>query len=294
MRAAEPRSVPADAPPRFPAAPEPFADFFVERFGVEPEIMREPAGGRVRLAVYPRGRVATVATLGLAQEALEDGSRIELVCTVLTEHVAAAELGVRIAVRRILGEFGRARAALAPGDAWINTQPYVAGTSIQGIVAIDGAWDGRDTTVRDASGRRAGAFQEILLLTATEAKRVAHDGLGPLRRAALEHPGRLYDMLREDLVPPPVMVPDVPCIVTAALHECEVGWMQRDASGAWLASTGSESPEYLADAANFEQWRLANVVAGTPELRDFALTARPGEYLMREGGGWVRGRFDGA
>lgn len=270
----------------------PFGTFFRKRFGGPPEFMREPVTEHARIAVFPRGRVATVATLGLASEQLAGGTRVELACTVLAEHAAAAELGVRLAARRLLGEAGGEPAPLPPGEAWLALAPFVTGTSIQGIVAIDGSWDGRDTAVRDERGELAGLFQEILLLTTAEAERVARDGLRPLRQAAMAQPGRLYDMLREDLLAPPAAVPDAPCIVTAALREEPVGWMQRDASGAWLASAGTEPPGYLAEPGNFEQRRLPDVVGGAPELRDFALTAQPGEYLAREAGRWTRGRFE--
>lgn len=270
-----------------------FARHFSRLFACEPHFLGEPIDGQIGVARYVHNGIASVATLGLERVAMPGGARVELLCEVVEGQKAAAEVAVRIAVQRVLGAPGAGEARpMAPGDVWINDVPFLAGTRIQGLVAVDAQWSRRDQTVRDGDGAPIGWFNEVVMLTKNEAKRVAMDGIVPLLDAAAASPTARFDVLRDDMVEPPTPVPRVPCIVTRAVLEEGVRWLQCDADGQFLAIALSESPEYLAASDNYERVSLAEAVVGVPDLRGFAVRAKPGEYAMLDGETWLFGQLD--
>lgn len=266
-----------------------FARHFGRLFGCEPEFLGDPIDGRIGIVRYLHNGIASVVSLGLERVDLPDGARIELLCEVVDAHKAAAEVAVRIGVQRVLGLLGDEPGHMAPGDVWINTVPFLAGTRIQGIVAVDAQWSGRDQTVRDAEGVAIGWVNEIVMLTKNEAKRVATDGIVPLLEAAAAAPTARFDVLRDDMVEPPTAVPNLPCVVSHAALDQGVRWLQRDDEGTFLAIALTESSDELADAASFSTRSLAEVVVGSPDLRGFAVRASPGEYAMHDGAAWSFG-----
>lgn len=269
---------------------ESFARHFGRLFATEPQLLGDPIDGTVGVVRYTHNGIASVVTLGLERVA-PGGARVELLCEVGEEQRAAAEVAVRIAVQRVLGQLDIEPGPLRPGDVWINSVPFLAGTRIQGLMAVDAQWSGRDQTVHDGAGNPIGWVNEIVMLTRNEAKRVATDGLVPLLEAAAKAPTARFDVLRDDMVEPPVPVPPVPCVVTNVALEHGVRWMQRDAEGRFLAINLGESADYLAEAENFDTRPLAEIVTGVPDLRGFAVRAHPGEYAMLDGETWTFGEL---
>lgn len=266
-----------------------FARHLGRLFECDPEFLGEPIDGRIGVVRYRHNGIASVASLGLERVDLPGAARIELLCEVVEPQKAAAEIAVRIAVQRVLGLLGDEPGPMRPGDVWINSVPFLAGTRIQGLVAVDAQWSGRDQTVRGDDGEPVGWINEIVMLTKNEAKRVATDGIVPLLEAATASPTLRFDVLRDDMVEPPTTMPRVPCVVSHAALELGVRWLQRDDEGTFLAIALTESPEDLADAASFSTRTLAEVVVGSPDLRGFAVRARPGEYAMHDGAAWSFG-----
>lgn len=273
---------------------ERYAEHFARLFRAEPVVLGAPYDGTIGVLSYVHGGVASVVSLGLSDRELPGGARVELLCEVLEDHAPAAEVAIRIAIRRVLGELGARPGPLGSGDVWINAVPIISGTNMQGMIALDPSWHVRDDVVRDEAGDEYGIVQEIVMLTTTEARRIAHDGFEAFRTASAATPAARLDVLRGDLVGPPATLPDVACIVTRHLHEAPVGWLQRDLGGQFLATSLTESEADLADPATFETWPLRAVVGGTPELRAFAIRAQPGDYARREPEGWRYGRLAGA
>ena len=268
-----------------------FARHFARLFATEPEFVGEPIEGTIAVARYVHNGIASLVTLGLERVPLPDDARIELLCEVVEDQASAAEVAVRIAAQRVLGLLGDPAGPMEPGDVWINSVPFLADTRIQGLVAVDAQWSGRDQTVYDEQGRAVGWINEIVMLTTTEAKRLALDGVVPLLEAASSNPTVRFDVLRDDMVEAPAPLPDRPCAITRAAVEHGVRWLQCDADGRYLAIHLGESPEYLADPANFESAPLSHVVAGVPDLRGFAMRAEPGEYAMLDGETWTFGEL---
>lgn len=273
-----------------------FARTFARLFSAEPEFLGEAVPVRtedgdteIAIARYDHNGIASVTTLGLERVRLPGDARIELLCEVVEPHAAAAEVAVRIALERVLGRLRGEAGPIMPGEVWLNAMPFLSGTRIQGLVAVDASWSGRDQTVRDDDGNEVGMVNEVVMLTKEEAKRVAHDGLVPLLEASNARPAARLDVLRDDLVDPPEPLPRVACWITRAAVEHGVRWLQRDAEGGFLAIHLTETAEELADPATYESAPLASVVAGVPDLRGFAVRAEPGTYAMLEGDAWVFG-----
>ena len=269
-----------------------FATHFAGLFHVDPVFMGDPVDGTVGVARYDHNGIASVVSLGIDRMRPPGGERVEVLCEVVDAQAQAAEVAVRLTIARILGRLGGEAGVLDPGDLWINATPYLAGTQIQGIAVVDESWSGRPQEVLGPEGEVAGRIIEIVMLTRTEAKRVAHDGFVPLLEAAESSPAMRFDVLRSDLVDPPAPLPDVVCVITAASVEHGVRWMQRDVDGRFLAISLTESPEYLDDPEHFEQAPMAQVVAGIPDLRGFVQRATPGDYAMLDDDGWTFGRLE--
>lgn len=271
-----------------------FARHFARLFSSEPALLgdtvaADDAGVEIAIVRYVHNGIASVATLGLERVRLPGDARVELLCEVVEPHAAAAEVAVRIALERVLGRLRGEVGPIMPGEVWLNQVPFLTGTRIQGLVAVDASWSGRDQTVRDEDGREIGMVNEVVMLTKNEAKRVAIDGLVPLLEASNAHPAARFDVLRDDLVDPPEPLPAVHCWISRAAVEHGVRWLQCDADGGFLAINLSETADELADADLYELAPLNAVVAGVPDLRGFAARAGPGRYAMLEGDAWVFG-----
>lgn len=264
-----------------PGRPE-FIDAVFDTFGEERVELETLGGGAVRLIGFERGDAMSVVTVGLHRVPLSKGEAVELVCDAPKDAVGAALVTLGIAVERLV----HSRRAPESRRPWINEVPYLEGTKISAMVV-----DERDVaTVRDAAGALLGRLRRVVLLTNVEARFVAEHGLDALPGG----PDALRDVERDDLVgTKELQVPDVPCLVSSLLDDRPARWIEVDLEGRFVALSLDEDEEFLDEIDNFAIWSVRTLIEKNPSLREFVLTAVPGDCARLTDDGWLSGRQAG-
>ena len=241
-------------------------------------------GGAVRIVGFERDGYMTAATVGLHRVPLDAGEPAELTCDAPAGTPGAAVVTLGIAAERVV----QTRRSLEPGKVWINEVPYLQGSTISAMLVPDD--DPHRTAVRDASGAVLGHVRRVVMLTNVEARYVAEHGLAALPGddEALRNPHRA-DLVGIDRL----QVQPVPCIVSKLLREQPARWVEVDHEGRFAALAMTETPEYLESPDNVEVWSLRTLVEKNPGLREFAVTAVPGDCARLTEDGWVAARQDG-
>ncbi|WP_040159175.1 suppressor of fused domain protein [Nigerium massiliense] len=263
-----------------------YVDRLFAEFGAQAVELESIGGGAVRLLGFEHEGYLTVATLGLHRVPLDEGEPAELTCDADLDTVGAAVVTLRVAAEHVVVS----RRALVPGRVLVNEVPYLEGSTISGLVALD---EGEASAVRSADGQVAGRLHRVVMLTNVEARYVAAYGLDALPEradaAALRNPER-PDLVSVDDLP----IPDVPVIVSRMLDDQPARWVEVDYAGRYVALTMAESDAFLDDPANLDVWPLARLVERNPGLREFAVSAVPGDCIRySDDDGWVAARQDG-
>lgn len=263
-----------------------FVDRVFAEFGDQVAELDALGGGAVRILGFQRDGYVTAVTLGLHRVPLDDGEPAELRCDAATETVGAATVTLGIAAERLV----QTRRALEPGKVWINEVPYLKGSNISAMVVADD--DAGRTAVRDEAGAVLGHLRRVVMLTNLEARFVAQHGVDALPGADAE---TLRNPERPDLVSADDLeVPAMPCIVSKLVRDRPARWVEVDREGRFAALTMTETEQFMEDADNFEVWALPRLVEANPGLREFAVTAVPGDCArLTDEDGWVAARQEG-
>lgn len=193
--------------------------------------------------------LVTVCTIGAPQE---------LCCTVFEPDLEAAAALLRVALRR----------QWTPGRVWINGQPLLTGTNIQGLVASPGDW------------------MKIYPLTEVEAEFVAEQSLAAITIAEGRDPLALLDLFRSNTFPQ-LNLPTGRVIITSKLaRTAPLRSVSVTSYGRYLALTQEEPAGYLDDPDNVELLPVAEVLPRIHGAGLLFVDSRPGESLRYTHQGW--------
>lgn len=200
-----------------------------------------------------------------------DGAQLVTVCTVgeprnlcLTTREADLPAGVALLRAALTREW-------TPGRVWLNDQPLLLGTHIQGLVALAGDW------------------LELIPLTEEEAELVAVETISAITIARGRQPLVFTDLFRSNAFPE-VTDADLAAITVFASKDAEVRPLRKIRALAlhrFAAFTNEESAQFLADPDKFERKTALELIPRLHGSRLFFAGEKPGKELTYGRDGWV-------
>lgn len=189
------------------------------------------------------------------------GAEQELSCTVQEQDLGAGAALLRVAALR----------EWTPGRVWLNDQPLLTGTNIQGLVAIDGEW------------------LEMIPLTEAEAELVAVETVSAIEITRGRQPLVFTDLFRSNAFEE-VTDEDLQAITVFTSKHSEEAPLRKIRAlmyHRFAAFTNEESAEYLADPDNFEKKTALEILPRLHGSRLFFQGEKIGEELTYGRNGWT-------
>lgn len=220
------------------------------RYGLQ----RVQVAGAIETAelwAFRHDRLVTLCTVGAEQE---------LCCTVFERDLAAGAAIIRTASLR----------SWVPGRVWLNDQPYLAGTNIQGIVVGDGDW------------------AEVYPLTEPEAELVAVETISAITITLGRNTTALCDLFRNNAFPhvSDEFLSEEMVITSKLARDKPLRSLQYRKFGKFLALTDEEPAGYVDNPDNFEFFSALELLPRIHGSRLLLAAPRPGEQLRYGHNGW--------
>ncbi|MEJ5998540.1 hypothetical protein [Corynebacterium sp. H130] len=203
-------------------------------------------------------------------------TKLVTVCTVSEPQdycitVLEPDLGAAVALLRVV--LGRKDSPWIPGRVWLNDQPLLQGTAIQGLVVTEGQWS------------------EIIALTEAEAELIARETLSAITITRARKPLAFCDLFRTNAMPE-VSDEALSSITVFESKHSSVAPLRKIRAMPYhrfMVLTNEETEEFLADLDNFTRTTALAVIPRLHGSRLFFHGETPGEELTYGHSGWVLG-----
>lgn len=248
--------------------------------GVAPRVWEQKIGGSVLLLEKPAPDVpgvAVVLTCGASRLAPPSG---QLPTEFAIEIADGQQDAALVVLQNLCDDLAAGSLSRARATPWRSSTPLLDGTSIYALVATASRYGDSFDTVRDEAGQPIGQVLTIRLLTYPESWVVSSRGFDQLVTEA-GGLANLIDVTRDTSVYPTLAdIADRPVLVTDLHEQYPPIWVTCDRVDddidLFHSTTGAESPEYLADAGNYQAWTCGLYLERFPWATSYLTHAVPG------------------